>query len=146
MGIVCLIIFSLLSIAALILGNLPGEYKIKAKVRNSGIIVAVILLLFNVGERISDYTNYSYARVNKEGRILKSKNWHYHISKYKNPNEEGPLYIIDEKFGYDDLNVISKKGTTPKLSQRSDGVGIQFYSVGFLSPTIETDFTLEKNR
>jgi hypothetical protein len=106
---------------------LPPKYQAKKWIRIIAIVVATIILFRGVAEEIINYRGHVFAYVSNEGKIIKSSNFPWKITKEKT-KESNIVYIINERFG--DASKISvfpdNTNIKPKIRRGIDGIVIEF--------------------
>jgi len=122
---------------------LPDAVKNTSHVLWIGRVAAIIILIYGLQQLVSGYLNQSYAVVDENGEIQKSKNFPWAIT-LTTKNENEPVYILNECFkDASELEVKAPKAVSPKIYNAIDGAAIQFISAGYGNPFVKSSFTVE---
>jgi len=106
---------------------LPAYLQSKVWIRSINLLSIVVLLLYSGSEIIAKYTDYSFAIVSPEGKVLKRKNFSWPIKKTADP-EGNIIFIIEGRYGdASEIKVTPRRMVRFETYNAMVGIGIKFF-------------------
>ena len=138
-----IIFLSIISIYNTVYGFLPKTLQDRRSIKFIGIAVASILVLYGIYQMTTSYLSHSYAIVSESGKLEKSRNFPWSVTKESDKGEI--VYIINEcriDVSLIDVTPIDKAASIEKY-MAIHGAAIKFVGSGFGNPVIAVRFKVE---